>query len=121
MCECNKELLSSIASRLSHGKSKRKGHVNVNKQLLLAKDMEEMLRCGFQVDPDAFKKEFSEVGIDLHEEDIPGIIKLLRTGGDVNGEILRPDKTPIKFSVLEVLGKVQLDNEKIKSCKINMY
>jgi len=73
--------------------------------------------CAFK---DQFTDLFKYIGVNVRsEEDLPLLAGLYENQGDVNGMLKAPDGvTPIKFSVMDILGRIDTSKPVNTSCPI---
>ncbi len=87
---------------------------------LKSKDVSEIARFAYIVDPIEFVHEFNKVGIEIGSfGDVNKLVELHKRGGDVNGEIKKSDKiTSVVFDVLKVLENIDISKEEIDKAQI---
>ena len=90
----------------------------IDKGLLKRGDLLSIFRLAYALDPDEFKKQFANVGIDIvNDNDLEMLVELAQSGGDKLGVIRKNKNQPIHFSVMDTFGKINVHNRHIADAK----
>ena len=107
----------SAAERL---KDKANGVKHISALKFTQGDFLTLMQFAWCADQEAFQKAFGDIGIQIDDEDdLNTLYQLYKSGGDKVGELKNPSTgNPIKFSVLDTFGKINVDNRKVDNCGI---
>ncbi len=98
--------------------SMENGYVKLDVNDWMDQDLFQFMKFGYCADEEQFKELFADAGVNVKSiDDLDMLTKLTATGGDLKGVLKRADGTPLKFSVVNTFGKMQLSTAQVDACK----
>lgn len=89
--------------------------IMVQKSSLSESDLLKMFLLTWCVGHPEFKAAFAKYGITVEEQDLPVLAKVAANGADLQGAIFNTSGQPVKFSVLEAFGTINIPNDRMQA------
>lgn len=87
----------------------------VQKSSLSESDLLKMFLFTWCVGHPEFKAAFAKYGITVEEQDLPMLAKFATNGADMDGVLYNKAGQPVKFSVMEAFGTINIPNDRMQA------